>query len=105
MGQIINSNPPMLFWRAHITRANLLAAINAINSFPCSGPPNCPAKGYSTNPNNYVLEYAGVIAELKLITDLNYDLSPTSWIPNDPNKDQGGFGAHINGFSVWRYLP
>jgi len=107
-----NSNPPMLFYRAHVTQANLIAIINGINSNPCSGPPNCPAKpagGYSTNPANYVLKYAGVIAEVALKNDHidsgNYDASPSSWLPNDTNKDQGAFGGHINGFSVYQYLP
>jgi len=99
-----NSNPPMLFYRAHITQSNVVAMINAINSSACLGPPNCPAKGYSTDPRNYVLQYAGVASEVSLAND-HYDASPTSWIPNDPNKDQAAFGAHFNGFSVWQYLP
>jgi hypothetical protein len=92
------------FFRAHFTQQNLLNLINAIQANPCAGPPNCPAKGYSTNPADYALEYAGVIAESTL-TDGQFDVSATNWVPNDPTKDQVSLTAHIYAFGVYRYVP
>jgi hypothetical protein len=99
-------DPTLQFFRAHITQANLLATINGINSTPNTGPsppyPG-PTQGYSTNPANYVLEYAGAIPEGPL--GLPYDVSPTNWISDDPNKDQFAFGVHVQYFSVFQYTP
>lgn len=53
------------FYRIHFTRGNLVHIVNGINSYPsCDG--SCPSRGYSTNPDNYVLDYFGVILETKL---------------------------------------
>lgn len=95
---------PLQFFRYHISPKNLLNVVNGINAHPCSGPPQCPAKGYSTNPDHYVVEYAGVIAETTLGEAL-YDAAPWSWVPNDGNKDQVVLGTRIHGLSFWRYTP
>jgi hypothetical protein len=80
----------------------------------CS-PPSCPSAGYSSNPADYVLEYAGVIMEVRLgseivyyganVTSMSFDASPTSWIPNDASKPQASMGLHVHAFGVYQYLP
>lgn len=49
------------FYRIHFTRSNLLNIVNDINSQVCSS--SCPDNGYSTDPDDYVLDYYGVILE------------------------------------------
>ena len=106
MSAIIDADAPLVFWRAHITPTNLVNIVDAINASACAGPPNCPEKGYSSNPASYVLEYAGVIAELRFsdLTSGSYDKSPTVWIVGDAKKDQGALGVRVNGFSVYQYV-
>jgi hypothetical protein len=116
---VYNLNIPMLFWRAHITRQNLINAVTAINTSDCDNPPpgigcppTAPARGYSTNPDVWVLEYAGVIAEATLASQL-FDASRTSWggnpagsTPyNDVSKDQVSMGVHVFAPSIYRYTP
>lgn len=99
-------NPPMPFWRAHITPDNLRNLVNAINAVPpCPVVPDChPDTGYSTDPSDYVLEYAGIIAEAVLMQEL-YDNSPSDWVLGDSQKDQVSLAVQAYGFSVYRYLP
>jgi hypothetical protein len=61
------------FFRMHYTPQNLTNLINRINGLQCTaGQSNscncqpgvsCPQTGYSSNPNNYVVEYFGVLGE------------------------------------------
>ena len=95
---------PMRFFRAHITPRNLINAVNAIDAAPCPGPRYCPARGYSQNPADYELAYAGVIAETTLKHDW-YDESPTSWVANDSTKPQVLLSARGYAFGIYRYIP
>jgi|SRR5450631_2963664 hypothetical protein len=116
LNPIYSTNPAFPFWRAHITQTNLTNAITNINGLGmgCS-PPSCPSAGYSSNPADYVLEYAGVIMEVRLgseivyyganVTSMSFDASPTSWIPNDASKPQASMGLHVHAFGVYQYLP
>lgn len=107
---ILNPNAHLPFWRAHITQQNLINVVNRINNntfhngSKCIGPPNCPSIGYSTNPADYVLEYAGIITEIVLF-DGKYDISEFNWILGDNSKDQLSIGVSIYGFGVYRYIP
>jgi len=64
------------FFRIHITPTNwqnLIARINSANpgnadvNLRCTPGSTCPPTGYSSDPNNYRVQYAGVIAEVALI--------------------------------------
>ena len=110
---LYNLNVPLLFWRAHITPSNLTNIVNDINVAPCGlSCPSRPSGGYSTNPNNWVVEYAGVIAETVLDSNL-YDQDRTNWggnpsgaTPyNDTTKDQVSLGVHVYAPGIYRYYP
>ncbi|MEO6758499.1 MAG: hypothetical protein ABIO24_03525, partial [Saprospiraceae bacterium] len=100
---------PMEFWRAHVTPQNLINSINAIETTGCYKAQfkgvlfDCPARGYSKNPADYALEYAGVIAEVVLL-DNRFDISDRYWTVGDSNKDQVSLGVHVQGFGVYRYI-
>lgn len=103
---------PLTFWRAHITPANLGNIVADINGVSCSACPPRPSGGYSNNPNNWVMEYAGVITEVTLSDGL-YDVSRTNWggMPGgstpyaDTTKDQISIGAHAYAPGIYRYYP
>ena len=106
---------PMPFWRAHITPTNLTNAVMDINNVVCSSCPPKPPGGYSTTPANWVLEYAGVIAEARLVSDEarnSYDPSRTNWgghpygpTPyNDTTKDQVSLGVRLWAPGIYRYV-
>lgn len=102
--QVSDPEQPRRFWRAHITPENLVNVVDSINaSAPCANV-GCPLAGYSRNPSDYSLEYAGILAELALLED-TYDISPTRWRPADPGKDQGSLGLSGQMFGVYRYRP
>ena len=105
----------MPFWRAHITPTNLTNAVMDINNVVCSSCPPKPPGGYSTTPANWVLEYAGVIAEARLVSDEarnSYDPSRTNWgghpygpTPyNDTTKDQVSLGVRLWAPGIYRYV-
>jgi hypothetical protein len=50
------------FYRVHYTPQNLINLVNRINASSCGS--SCPQTGYSVLPSDYVVEYAGVIAEV-----------------------------------------
>lgn len=116
---VYNTSTPLTFWRAHITRTNMQNIVTDINAEAvaavaagCSTCPPAPPSGYSTNPNNWVLEYAGVISEVTLASP-QYDASRTSWggdpagpTPyNDTSKDQAVIGVHVYAPGIYRYYP
>jgi hypothetical protein len=84
------------FFRIHITPANwqtLIARINAAGA-ACS-PGTCPASGYSTDPSQYRLQYAGVIQEIALLEN---------GAPNNASAiRQVSMGSHVNGVGIYRY--
>ena len=90
------------FFRIHITRANWVNLINRINAagpgsatINCTPGSTCPRNGYSTNPDDYRLQYAGVIAEVVLLE--NGSPANTSAIR------QLTMGANIHGVGVYQY--
>lgn len=90
-----NPNQPLDFLRMRISWDNWVNTINAINAIQCT---NCPLKGYSTNPLNYKLRYAGVIAEMVL-----GDGDDGS--QGNPAKDQFAVGVHLQGLGIYRRYP
>ena len=82
------------FYRIHFTRQNLVNIINAISAYSCSGG-GCPARGYSTNPDNYELEYYGVILETTL--------SHTNGNSTSFTDRQVAVAAHAYGVTAYAY--
>jgi hypothetical protein len=116
--KVENPNPPMPFWRAHISPQNLINIVTDINGHTCS--PACPPRppgGYSSLPGDWVLEYAGVIAEARVVpADLfsdNWDASRFNWggdyfgpTPySDQTRDHVVLGVRINAPGIYRYYP
>lgn len=119
-------NQPMSFWRVHITPMNLTNIVNRINN-PTVNEVECPFKppsGYSENSANWVLEYAGVIAEADIPSDPgrgSFDISRTDWVGqwgrtttnpngtstvyNDQSKDQVALGVRLYDTGIFRYFP
>ncbi len=112
--------PPLPFFRAHISAANLVNSVQAIKSKPCPAPRGCPNRvsaypggAYSENPADYEVEYAGFIAETTLRNpatdgpDTNYHagLEDGQWTPNDITKNQVSFGLRAYAFGVYRGIP
>lgn len=89
---------PALFFRMRITPGNFIATVTDINA---STSTDCPARGYSTNPDNYILKYAGVIAELTVF-DQRY--GPYIGTPTAPDysKDQGSMGINFYNLGIYR---
>lgn len=103
---------PLEFWRVHITPENMAAIVNAINSHPCSGPPDCPERisqgsKYSTRMSDYFLEYGGVIAETTvrdfLFDPTKVDTNYENWVYADSSKSQVGMAVRVNGFSFFGF--
>jgi hypothetical protein len=92
------------FFRMHITPANWVAIINRINAagpmaadlgVRCTPGTSCPGIGYSTNPADYRLQYAGVIAEVVLLEN---------GAPNNLSTiRQLQMGAHVWDTGVYQY--
>lgn len=89
-------NPSALaeFYWMRISNANMTNIANAINSSPLGGV--CPARGYSTNPYDYVLKYGGIITEVFIEGDV------TSSTLNDPSIAQVSLGLNFSGVSMYR---
>jgi hypothetical protein len=103
---------PLEFWRVHITPENMAAIVSAINSHPCSGPPDCPERisqgsKYSTRMSDYFLEYGGVIAETTvrdyLFDPTKIDTNYENWVYADSSKSQVGMAVRVNGFSFFGF--
>ena len=78
---------------------NLINRINAAGpgspTINCTPGVSCPQNGYSTNPDDYRLQYAGVIAEAVLLE--NGSPANTSTIR------QLTMGATIRGVGIYQY--
>jgi len=112
------------FFRIHITPQNLTNMINRINNLECTpGQANsctatgssstcspgttCPNIGYSTNPNDYRVQYAGVIGELAPCDEspsgnivCSTNLLNTANVNQDSNI---GVATTASGVSVYSY--
>ena len=94
--------PNEQFFRIHITRANWVNLINRINAagptsstIQCTPGTTCPMNGYSINPDDYRLQYAGVIAEVVLLENGS---------PNNTSAiRQITMGANIHGVGIYQY--
>lgn len=98
----------LTFYRIHYTAQNLVNLINRING------PDCSANCYSTDPDAYVVQYAGVIVEAAPCAHsgsgatLNVNCSTNPQDPNQenyiPNKDgQIGIAVKASRVSVYAY--
>ena len=96
------ADPDIPFFRAHIRPEDWIELVEAIEADEC--PFGCPARGYSTDPADYELEYAGLLVEAAIRND-RYDVSATEWIANDPAKPQVKFSVHGRGLGIYRALP
>lgn len=83
---------PLTFVRMRISGQNLQRAILAINQSSCVA---CPAKGYSNNPQDYVVKYAGLIAEGTLLDTQDGSLG-------DPARDQISIGLNWRWIGIYR---
>lgn len=109
---------PDEFWRMRVTPENITNIANDIDSGGMFGRcPMQPPGGYSRNPSDWVLEYAGVIAELtpqveKGPNPIAPDVSRTSWLGqnpgatpyNDSSKDQSSLGVRTYATGIIRYV-
>ncbi len=97
----------LTFYRIHYTPANLTALINRIKSMQCTPNVNnscncatpgvqCPNNQYSTDPNDYVVQYAGVIAETALC-------GPTGCGTTQTDREIA-VATRATGFSVYHYV-
>jgi hypothetical protein len=107
----MNGAPSMPFFRAHVSWQNMANIITGIKNSPCPTPNGmtCLSKGYSTDPADYELVYAGVIAETTVANERapnsSFDASPTNWVVDDQNKWQVSLGAHIYALGFYRAVP
>ena len=100
------------FFRAHITATNLKNMVQQFNNLSIScGGLVCP-RGYSEEPADYVVEYAGIIFELlpgSNWTNDNSYLYPYQyggqWVEADASKVQIAVAARMSGLAVYRYVP
>lgn len=83
---------PLIFVRMRVSGANLQRAILAINQSTCSA---CPNKGYSSNPQDYVVKYAGLIAEATLLDFQDGSLG-------DLARDQISVGLNWRWIGIYR---
>jgi hypothetical protein len=114
--------PP--YYRIDITPQNMANIASVLNWISCPSPDDC--QNFSTNPNDWYLEYAGVIAEATLTCEntefsydrylasqpVYYDTSPTQWVGaqtnplyGDHGKDQVTLAAHAYGTGIYRLYP
>lgn len=66
------------FYRIHFSRSNLRQIVRDINAHGCDGV--CPDRGYSVDPDDYLLDYYGVILETT-VCDLP-DMGCSTSLPN-----------------------
>lgn len=83
---------PLQFVRMRVSPENWKNTISIINNSNCS---NCPAKGYSTNPQDYVVKYAGIIAEASLLDSQDGSLG-------DLTKDQISVALNWRAIGIYR---
>lgn len=97
----LSPSDPTLFFRMRITPANMTAIAGDINGASSSLKSLCPATGYSTNPDDYIVKYAGIIAELTVF-DQRY--GPYIGTPSAPDysKDQGSMGVNFYNLGIYR---
>jgi hypothetical protein len=90
------------FFRIHITPTNwqnLIARINSASpgnadvNLSCSPGSSCPPTGYSNDPSNYRVQYAGVIAEVALIEN--------GITRNESTNRQASMGVDIYGVGIY----
>lgn len=93
------------FYRLHISPKNLIQLVQAINAFPCSPGVDCPNKGYSENPADYRVAYAGLIAEASTLDGFSDPPEPLSYTIDDPAKDQIEAGIKYGGLGIYHYTP
>ena len=86
-------DPPMPFYRAHVRPEDWVALVEAIESHDCAT--GCPARGYSRDPADYELEYAGFMAESAMRNDA-FGGAPAP---------QTVFSVRGSGFGVYRAIP
>jgi hypothetical protein len=96
-----NPSEPLKPYRMKVTRQNLTNLTAAINAKVLPPGTSCPARGYSTNPDNYTVKYAGVIAELTIFDERfgSYMGSPTA---PDFSKDQGSMSVKFSDLAILR---
>jgi hypothetical protein len=87
------------FYRIHYTPANLTALINRINTSSCTPGITCPVNGYSNNPNDYVVEYMGAIAETQLCDRFDYRCA------TNVEDSQISMATHTYGVAAYSYYP
>lgn len=121
MAQVFNPNAPLTPYSVAITPTNLTQIVARINDGTQTYCPFKPSGGYSSDPADWALEYAGIIAEAPVFTDQrlsptdpgNYDATRDSWGGNpagptpyaDHSKDQVAFGVRIDSPGIYRYFP
>ena len=84
----------MPFFRAHIRPEDWMQLIAAIERHDCSA--GCPARGYSSNPADYELEYAGLLVEAAIVNDVYDDAAA---------KPQVTFAVHGRRLGIYRAIP
>lgn len=84
-------------FRIHITRDNMVNLVNLINANGCK-PANC----YSTNPDDYVVNYAGVISEAALIAPDDHGVVGVN---NDALDRQVSMATGIQNVGIFWYHP
>ena len=84
----------MPFFRAHIRPEDWVQLVEAIESYDCMS--GCPARGYSRDPADYVLEYAGFMAESAIRNDV-FDSSA--------EPPQSLFSVRGSGLGIYRAIP
>ncbi len=82
------------FFRIHVTPQNWTNLIRRINAQGPQCAPNCPPTGYSEDPGQYRLQYAGVIAEVVLLENG----APANASP----LRQSSMGLNIRGVGIYQ---
>ncbi|MCP3062918.1 hypothetical protein LXT21_29445 [Myxococcus sp. K38C18041901] len=102
------------FFRVHYTRQNLINLVQRINNQQCASDAagnllanscncptpgvSCPPTGYSTNPDDYVVEYTGVLAEI-------VQCNPTQGCDTVITNRQISMTSRVNGYGAFWYVP
>ncbi|WP_426744370.1 hypothetical protein VZQ01_22295 [Myxococcus faecalis] len=102
------------FFRAHYTRQNLINLVRRINNQQCASDAtgkllanscncptpgvSCPPIGYSTNPDDYVVEYTGVLAEI-------IQCNPTQGCDTVITDRQISMASRVHGYGAFWYVP
>jgi hypothetical protein len=116
--------PGQQFFRVHISPQNLVNMVNRINTQQCAAGQNgscgcvpgqtCPQIGYSTDPNDYRIQYVGVIAEVVLCdrrvgaatvsVHCSTSLRDATQPGYNPGQDSNvSFGLNASGVSAFYY--